>query len=147
MEVLVVTVLTYCRQLKNRRRNGFTGLEVLFVVAILAILACVASVFMFGDDGPSKQDKAERQAKAIATAAKSYYEKHKKSPPNTKALIDTRNAEKPFLEGGDDSIVTPWGGQFTLSEDRRGQPPEKVILVYWVDGDGKKHNQFEKRVQ
>jgi type II secretory pathway pseudopilin PulG len=144
MEVLFVTVSTHRRQLKNRSRNGFTGLEVLLVFAILAILACVACIFTFGDDGPSKQDKAELQAKAIATAAKSYYEKHKKSPPNTKALINPGNAEKPFLDGGDDSIMTPWGGQFTLREDRRGQPPEKVILVHWVDGDGKK---LEKRVQ
>jgi hypothetical protein len=60
------------------------------------------------------------------------------------ALINPGNGERPFLEGGNDAITTPWGGQFTIGEDLRGKPPEMVIMVYWVDGNGRPHCQFEK---
>ncbi len=60
------------------------------------------------------------------------------------ALINPGNGEKPFVEGGNHAIATPWGGQFTIGEDLRGEPPEMAIMVYWVDGDGQPHNQWEK---
>jgi general secretion pathway protein G len=135
---------TYRRRLENRPRNAFTLLEVLVVVAILVILASVASVYVFGYLDRAKQDKAKLQAKAIETAAKSYYLRYTQLPPNTQALINPGQGEKPFLEGGNDAIMTPWGGQFTLSEDQRGDANEMVILVRWVDADGRQHNQFEK---
>ncbi len=138
---------TYRRRLENRPRNAFTLLEVLVVVAILVILASVASVYVFGYLDRAKQDKAKLQGKAIETAAKSYYLRYNNLPPNTQALINPGAGEKPFLEGGQDAITTPWGGQFQLGEDQRGDANEMVILVRWVDGDGRQHNQLEKAGQ
>ena len=39
----------YRRRVNERRRQGFTLLEVLVVVAILVVLASVSSVYVFGE--------------------------------------------------------------------------------------------------
>jgi prepilin-type N-terminal cleavage/methylation domain-containing protein len=127
---------------KNLPRNAFTLLELLTVVAILFILAGGAIFYVFGYQEEAKNDKAKLQAKAIEAAAKSYHHKHKELPPNPTALIHPDNGEKPLLEGGKEAIVTPWGGHFTLREDQDSHK-KLAIMVRWVDGDGKQHDQLE----
>src|SRR5271166_647656 len=127
---------TYRRRLGNRPRNAFTLLEVLVVVAIIVILASVASVYVFGYLDRAKQDKAKLQAKAIETAVKAYMLRYQSpTPPNAQALINPGQGEKPFLEGGQDAITTPWGGQFQITEEMRGDANEQAIVVKWVDND------------
>jgi len=140
-----MTLSTYRRQLVNRRRAAFTLLEVLVVIAIIVILASVASVSVFGYLENARKDQAMLKAKAIEKAAKAYYLRYNgQYPPSTQALINPGPGEKPFLENGADAITTPWGGQYQMSEDRRGDADETVILVRWTDGDGHPHDNLEK---
>jgi type II secretory pathway pseudopilin PulG len=126
-----------------RSRMGVSLFQVLIVIAILVILAGVTSEICSDNYGYSKKDKAILRAKAIENAANAYYLRYKQFPPNTMALINPGNGEKPFIEGGNDAITTPWGGQFTIGETE-SDPSELAIVVRWVDGDGQPHNHFEK---
>lgn len=124
---------------RMNRRSAFTLLEVLVVVAILVVLASVASIYVFRYLDDAKKDSAKLKAAAIQKAVKAYIIKYDSVPPNTMALINPGQGEKPFLEGGADAIKTPWGGEFAISSQQRGDSNEVAIIVSWQDGDGQQH--------
>jgi len=98
------------------RRSAFTLLEVLVVVAILVVLASVSSIYVFRYLEDAKIDKAKLQAANIAKAAKSYIIKNNGSTDglNLQVLVAP---PRPFLEGGNEAIVTPFGDPFNLAID------------------------------
>lgn len=117
------------------RREAFTLLEVLVVVAILVVLASVSSIYVFRYLDDSKKNKAMLQAKNIQTAAKAFM-LNSGDLPTPQLLINPGGGQKPYLEGGNEAIMTPWGGQYSLSQQQRGDSSEVAIVVSWADGDG-----------
>jgi len=129
----------YRRRMAQRHRDGFTLLEVLVVVAILVVLASVGSIYLLRYLDDAKKDKAKLQAKSIQTAAKAYYLKYDTVPETVQALVNPGAGEKPFLEGGNQAITTPWGNPFGISEGQRPDSGEMIFIVSWQDGDGNTH--------
>ena len=127
------------RRSQRGRRDGFTLLEVLVVVAILVVLASVASIYVFRYLDDAKKDQAKLKARAIEKAVKAYIIKYDNVPQNTQALINPGQGEKPFLEGGMDAVRTPWGGEYTIGSQQRGDSNEIAIVISWQDGDGNAH--------
>jgi general secretion pathway protein G len=134
-----MTMHQLLRQRTSGRRNAFTLLEVLVVVAIIVILASVGTIYFFRYLDDAKKETARAKAHNIQTAAKSYYIKYGEVPPNAQALINPGQGEKPFLEGGNTAIQTPWGGLYTITVQQRGDSAEYAFVISWTDGENQPH--------
>jgi general secretion pathway protein G len=121
------------RQLTHARRSAFTLLEVLVVVAILVVLASVSSIYVFRYLEDAKIDKAKLQAANIAKAAKSYILKNNGSTEglSLQALIQP---PRPFLEGGNEAITTPFGTPFDMQIGNDDGSANIVVLFHAPDG-------------
>ncbi len=119
----------------DRRRSAFTLLEVLVVVAILVVLASVSSIYVFKYLEDAKIDKSRLQAKTIEKAAKSYILRNQGSTDglSLQALVAP---PKPYLEGGNEAITTPWG-PFVLDMGDVSGNGEQNIIVHFTGPDGR----------
>lgn len=106
---------------KNRRRSGFTLLEVLLVVVILGMLAALVVPNFIGVEAQTKRRTAQSMVSgggAIATAIKLYRTNMGKYPESladlTKVPDDSEEAAKygstPLIEPG--TLKDPWGNEY-----------------------------------
>lgn len=101
----------------DRRRQGFTLVEILLVVAILGILAGVAVVSLKGRTKSASISATRTSIKAIQTAIDTYEVDNGAYPANIQALL-TKTSENnwngPYIKDG----RTPkdaWGTEFGYS--------------------------------
>ena len=112
-------------------RSAFTLLEVLIVVAILVVLASVSSIFVFRYLDDAKIGAAKTSAAAISRAIEAYEIKFGSQPESLQQLIQPPDGGKPFIEGGQEALVDPWGRQFQYDASgprHGGQKPDVFTL-------------------
>ena len=101
------------------RRSAFTLLEVLVVVAILVILASVASVATFKYLEEARKNKAQLQARTIATACEAFYtstSNHEGRYPSTvEELIAPYWGGTGYLKDPQQDSTDPWGQKFSIN--------------------------------
>lgn len=100
----------------QRRRAGFTLMEVLLVLAILVILASLAVVQLGGVMGRADRDSARTQIGSFESAIGLYHVAIRQYPPNLQALVappgDLPNPAKwagPYLK---EIPLDPWDRQY-----------------------------------
>ena len=129
---------------RNRRRSAFTLLEVLVVMAIIVVLAGVASIYLFRYLDDSKKDKAYMDVKAIEIAVKAYALRNGGDyPEGLQQLIAPPDGSKPFLEGGQDALLDPWGKVYSYTVVQGGS--ESQPKIFTVAPDGTEINNLVKR--
>jgi general secretion pathway protein G len=123
------------KQRDSRRsdRLGFTLMEVLVVVAILVVLAGASSIAVFRYLDESKLNRAKVDVRTIENACKTYKLKYGDYPTSLDLLV---SGPKPYLEGGQEAILDPWGRPYQYDPSGRnngGQKPD--ISTVSPDGD------------
>jgi general secretion pathway protein G len=98
---------------RQNDRLGFTLMEILVVVAILVILAGTASVFMFKYLDDAKANRAEADMRTLTSACQKYKLRNDSYPATLQELVQpTDGSTKPYLDGGQEAILDPWGKQY-----------------------------------
>jgi general secretion pathway protein G len=115
------------------RRSAFTLLEVLVVVAILVILAGGASIYMFRYLEDARADSARNNMGELEKACKNYIAKNGGIPPNSlQELVSPTDGNSPFIDGGMNALVDPWGKQYQFDGshvDNYGSPDPLVFTT------------------
>src|SRR5947207_15916544 len=112
-------------------RSAFTLLEVLIVVAILVVLAGVSSIYVFRYLHDAKVDAAKTSATTLSKACQAYEIRYGGRPESLLQLIQPPDAGKPFIEGGQEALVDPWGQPFQYDPSgprHGGQKPDIFTL-------------------
>lgn len=108
-------------RVRNRRRRGFTLMEVLLVLVILVILGGMAGTFIRGAQKKARVDAAQAQLGAFENAIK-MYELQVLSYPSTSeglnALRTPPNGLDPFLDR--DVPFDPWGNPYQYESEGEG---------------------------
>jgi general secretion pathway protein G len=130
-----MVLTTSNRRGMTQRRSAFTLLEVLVVVAILVVLASVSSIYVFRYLEDAKLDKSRLQAKNIEKAAKTYILRNSGSTDGLSLQVLVA-PPRPYLEGGNEAITTPWG-PFVLDMGDVSGNGEQNIVVHFTGPDGR----------
>ena len=140
--MLLTPILSNRRRVS--RRHAFTLIEVLVVMAILVILAGVASVALFRNIEDAKKNKAQLQAKAIATALHAYMTNPANpmnQPPSSLQELAQPSMGTSFLPNGQQDLLDPWMQQYQV-RPIQGADGSEDYLIYTVAKDGTPISQY-----
>lgn len=117
------------RRRMNRKRRGFTLMELLLVMAILVIMASMVSFAFLGFQADATADATRHQISTLKQACKAYKMKIQRFPSKLEDLIDRPSNvpaskwTRPFLDEdsipADRRIVDSWGNAFTYNVDEK----------------------------
>ena len=96
----------------QRRRGGFTLLEILVVVAIIVALAGVGGVFVIGQLNRSKISTAQIQIQNLSSAVQTFYVNEHRYP-NT---LDELLASNPPVIDNASALTDPWGQPYDYKQ-------------------------------
>ncbi|MCF7838125.1 MAG: type II secretion system major pseudopilin GspG [Candidatus Marinimicrobia bacterium] len=129
---------------KQRRRAGFTLMEILVALIIISVLATLVGVNVLRKPGEARVTAARVQLRNLAAAVRLYHAEQGQFPSQTQGLLAL--VEKPsappiparYPEGGyldaRDVPLDPWSRPYLyLIPGRDGQPFE--IVTYGRDGE------------
>lgn len=98
---------------RERRRAGFTLMEMLVVVAIIVILAGLGGYYFLGQAEESRKSAAKVQVRQLTTAVESYNVQHSGQwPQSLEVLLQKDEAGMgPYLKSAE-VLVDPWGRNY-----------------------------------
>lgn len=124
------------RRSLNRKRRGFTLMELLLVMAILVIMASLVGFAFLGAQKDATADATRHQISTLKTACKAYKMKVLRFPEKLQDLVQkpanvsAAKWTRPFLDldtlPADMQIVDPWGSPFTYRADDQN---DRVFIV------------------
>jgi len=127
---------------EERRRAGFTLIEILVVILVLGVLAALVAPNVFQHVGSSKTAAAKSQLELIGSALDAYRLDNDRYPSTEQGLAalyrapaaapQPRNWRGPYLKKS--VPADPWGGQYVYRSP--GTDPENPyeLLSYGRDG-------------
>jgi general secretion pathway protein G len=95
-------------------KSAFTLVELLVVVAIIGTLSAGAVIGVPRILENSRRTAAQSQLQTLRTAIDQYNMDTKKYPETLAVLVE---GEKPYIEGGQDSLVDPWGNDYIYKKE------------------------------
>ena len=125
-----------CQSSDNRRKAGFTLIEVLLVVVIIGILVGIAIPRLGGRVRQAQIAAAEADVNNIGMALRLYEVDNGTYPPNLQALINkpgnAPNWRGPYLEKG--LPKDPWGNDYIYQMPGTRNPHSYDLKSYGPDG-------------
>jgi general secretion pathway protein G len=135
------------RERKQRRRSGFTLIEVLLVAGILAILAAFAIPRLFGQARQAQIKIAQAEIGRNGPIGKGLeaYKWDMGAYPETdeglqalyqpKSAVDDERYKGPYMEGDFEELTDPWGNAYIYKAP--GDVHEEGYDLYSMGPDGK----------
>ncbi len=127
----------------QRKKQGFTFIELLVVVAIIAILTGAVALNLAGRTNEARIARAKLDIQQLQTALDTYRSDNGRYPTQAQGLqalyekpviepLPTRYPAEPYLRGKEP--LDPWGATYIyMSPGRRGELFE--IISYASDGE------------
>ncbi len=104
----------------NRKRRGFTIIEVIVIVVILGVIAAVIAPRLISRIGQSKQSVAKNNASSLASQVRLFEADHRRvQAGDSIGLLWERPGDvaeagwEPYVDSPD-ALVDPWGNSFVL---------------------------------
>ncbi len=124
--------------LKSRRLQGFTMIEIMVVVAIIAVLAVMIIPQVTGRDDQAKVTRAKQDIRALSAALELYKLDNHRFPTTEeglKALVTAPPSAKNWAQGGYVKILRddPWGSPYLYLSPASNAPYE--LISYGADGN------------
>lgn len=98
----------------QKRRGGFTLIEILLVVVIIGIIVGIAVPRLSGRIGMSLDVAARASLKSIETAVQSYEMDHLRLPDSLDDLTKQKDGKGPYLKASE--LNDPWDQKFQYSK-------------------------------
>ena len=111
------------------------------IVLALLVVVGIGGTACFRSDGVTRIGRAKSDVDTIDEACAAYRQNNGRFPA---ALKDLVSGSKPYLEGGEEAIIDPWGNpyQFDLNGPHSdGAKPD----IFTVDPDGQTIGNWQKR--
>jgi len=123
---------------QNRKRGGFTLMEVLLVLMILVVLASMAVTIFGGTQEQALKDAAKGQLGVFKTAISTFQIHTRKLPTDLKELTekpaDSKVADRwrgPYL---DRDAVDPWDNPYKIAAPGKHNPDSYDVWSTGPDG-------------
>lgn len=128
----------------NRRRRGFTLVEVLLVMTILAIMAGLVLPKITGKSQQAREDAVRAQCDAFKTGLNMFEVDNGYYPRDMKALVekphDAANWHGPYLDK-DTIPLGPWHQPYVYQYPGKHNPG--TFDIYTTDQNGVQHGNWE----
>ena len=102
------------------RKGGFTLVELLVVVAIIGILGTIAVINVPKWLNDARVTACRELINTIQTSMNSYYADNGTLPDSLDALVESTDDRDPYIKGGKDKLLDPWGTPIEYTPGRRG---------------------------
>jgi len=99
---------------EDRRRRGFSLIEVIVAVTIIAILAALVAPRLTRFLGQAKEKKAYADTQSLAQQVKLYMTEQGLSRPSDDFELDMLlEGDDPYLDNAD-QLIDPWGNRYVI---------------------------------
>ena len=132
--------------MENRKRKGFTLIELMVVIVIIGILGTIVIMNYGGTDDKARVDAAKASLRSIHGAVQRYKLNTGEYPETLENLVtgpsDYEGNWPSMVVGGMSALKDPWGNEYFMTEDNNGEP---VIGSYGKDGaEGQEKTEYDK---
>ena len=111
---------------RNRKRAGFTLIEILAVIAILGIIGSVAVVKYMSYMKGAAIDSAELKIRKIGEVLEAHYFQNKKYPETLEELVEPEEEDKEAVLKKS-ALYDPWDNPFQYSVSEGQEHPFELI--------------------
>lgn len=124
----------------NRKRKGFTLVELLVVIIIISLIATVLAPRIFKGLGKAKSDIAKAKMSTIETAIQTFYLNCGRYPEESKGLEELVEAPAdvqqdwrgPYLKKSE--LLDPWGNPYIFIAEGTHNPGSFDLMSFGADG-------------
>lgn len=122
-------------QRHDRRRAGFTLVELMVVIAILGLLSTLVAVSVVSSMGKAKGEKVRADIESVGAACKMYYLDTSVWPESLEDLLQSSEEgwNGPYIEKGMKALRDPWKRPYVYEYRGSGTPPY-LLGSYGSDG-------------
>lgn len=100
--------------LKRKKRDGFTLIEIMLVVVIIGIIVGIAGPKIINSVGKSANTAAATSLKGISGAIEAYQMEHLRLPDSLDDLTKQKDGFGPYLKPSE--LIDPWSQKFKYTK-------------------------------
>ena len=125
---------------KNKRRKGFTLVELLVVIVIISMLAALVAPNVFRHLGKAKRDLCPAKMSLIEQALQSFYLDCGRFPDDTEGLEALVTAPEDLEDKWNgrylkpNQLLDPWGNEFIYIAEGEYNPGSFDLISLGADG-------------
>jgi len=121
-----------CEKREEKKRNGFTLVELMVVIVIIGLLAGAVTMSVRSYLIRGKQSVARMEIAKICQALETYYAVHDRFPSTENGIAELAEDSEEFPDGLLNKLPKdPWGNAYVYQQPGRDGPYE--VICYGAD--------------
>ncbi len=123
---------------KQKKRSGFTLIEIMLVIVIIGIIAGIAIPKLTGSVGKASNTAARMSLKGIEAAVQSYEMDNLRLPDSLDDLTKSTGGNGPYLKPSD--LMDPWSQKYQYT---KGGSHGMGFDLYTTSPEGESFNNWD----